>query len=220
MRVTGFLLLVVLLCGVALSATTTALEPLTSAVGTRLAAIDGDTARERRDRRVLEKLAATLAEPTTSLAGELDVARRAARRISRGLPRDAELKSLAADAVAEMQTLALEDRVALGRWAGRLADPLKEPGFADALDYVDRRLARADDARHVTTRARQLALACLRMDVTRDALGIWGDPPPLPGPMPDFTLVDLNPASATYDQDVSPRDYLGKVSAWYFGRAG
>lgn len=220
MRFTAVLLLVVLLCGVAFTATTTALESLTAAVDARLAAIDGDTARERRDRRVLEKVAETLAEPTTSLAGDLLLARRATRRISSGLPRDAELKSLAADAIAAMQTLALEDRLDLGRWAGRLADPLTEPWFAAALAAVDRKLGRADDAQHVATRAQQLALACLRMDETRVALGLYGDPPPLPGPMADFTLADVNPASPTYDQQVSPRDYLGKVSAWYFGHAG
>jgi hypothetical protein len=34
---------------------------------------------------------------------------------------------------------------------------------------------------------------------------------------PDFSLVDVNPASATYNQPVSPRDYLGQVSVWMFG---
>ena len=34
---------------------------------------------------------------------------------------------------------------------------------------------------------------------------------------PDFSLMDVNPASATFNQLVSPRDYLGKTSAWYFG---
>lgn len=37
------------------------------------------------------------------------------------------------------------------------------------------------------------------------------------GPMPDFTLIDINPGSPTYEQDVSPRDQLGTISAWYFG---
>ena len=35
----------------------------------------------------------------------------------------------------------------------------------------------------------------------------------------DFSLLDTNPTSATYDQLVSPRDYLGQVSAWYFGHS-
>ena len=36
---------------------------------------------------------------------------------------------------------------------------------------------------------------------------------------PDFALTDVNAASPTATQDVSPRDYVGKVSAWYFGHA-
>ena len=35
----------------------------------------------------------------------------------------------------------------------------------------------------------------------------------------DFSLVDVNPNSETYNQAISPRDYLGEVSAWYFGHA-
>jgi len=35
--------------------------------------------------------------------------------------------------------------------------------------------------------------------------------------VPNFALLDLNPASATYQQTVSPRDYLGSVSVWFFG---
>jgi len=37
--------------------------------------------------------------------------------------------------------------------------------------------------------------------------------------VPDFKLLDENPASALYKKQVSPRDYLGQVSAWYFGHA-
>lgn len=41
----------------------------------------------------------------------------------------------------------------------------------------------------------------------------------LPDPMPDFSLVDVNPSSVTHGQAVSPRDYEGNISAWYFGHA-
>lgn len=36
---------------------------------------------------------------------------------------------------------------------------------------------------------------------------------------PDFSLLDVNPASPTANQMVSPRDYLGHVTGWYFGHA-
>jgi len=35
--------------------------------------------------------------------------------------------------------------------------------------------------------------------------------------VPDFTLQDLNPNSATYMEAVSPRDHMQHVTAWYFG---
>ncbi|HEX7881100.1 MAG TPA: hypothetical protein VF720_16940 [Candidatus Eisenbacteria bacterium] len=44
--------------------------------------------------------------------------------------------------------------------------------------------------------------------------------PPPEGVVPDFALKDVNPASTTHNDDVSPRDYLGGVSAYYFGDAG
>ena len=39
------------------------------------------------------------------------------------------------------------------------------------------------------------------------------------GMVSDFGLVDVNPTSSTYEQVVSPRDYLKQVSGWYFGHA-
>lgn len=35
-------------------------------------------------------------------------------------------------------------------------------------------------------------------------------------PLPDFSLDDINPSSATYGQPVSPRDLLAQTSGWYF----
>jgi hypothetical protein len=37
--------------------------------------------------------------------------------------------------------------------------------------------------------------------------------------VPDFSLLDVNPASPTANQPVSPRDYLQRVSGWYFGHS-
>jgi hypothetical protein len=38
-------------------------------------------------------------------------------------------------------------------------------------------------------------------------------------PVADFSLPDVNPNSDTFDQQVSPRQYLGGISAYYFGAA-
>jgi len=51
---------------------------------------------------------------------------------------------------------------------------------------------------------------------TSGAGGQGGEPPE---PMPDFSLLDVNETSSTYDAYVGPSDYLGQVSAWYFGSA-
>jgi hypothetical protein len=40
-----------------------------------------------------------------------------------------------------------------------------------------------------------------------------------PAMVPDFLLLDVNPNSPTASQNVSPRDYVGYVSAYYFGAA-
>lgn len=46
-------------------------------------------------------------------------------------------------------------------------------------------------------------------------------PPPGPNtdPAPDFSLRNVNVNSTRFDEMVSPRDYVGQVSAWYFGHA-
>jgi hypothetical protein len=35
----------------------------------------------------------------------------------------------------------------------------------------------------------------------------------------DFSLPDVNPHSTRFEETVSPRDYTGAISAWYFGHA-
>jgi hypothetical protein len=50
--------------------------------------------------------------------------------------------------------------------------------------------------------------------------GSGPDSGPDPGTLvADFLLPDVNPNSATFATDVSPRDHLGSVSVWYFGHA-
>ncbi len=46
-----------------------------------------------------------------------------------------------------------------------------------------------------------------------------GTPTPSVDALSDFTAADVNTASARYQEDVSPRDYLGNISAWYFGHS-
>ena len=39
------------------------------------------------------------------------------------------------------------------------------------------------------------------------------------GVVPDFKILDVNPNSSAYGDSVSPREYLGQISCWYFGHA-
>ena len=49
--------------------------------------------------------------------------------------------------------------------------------------------------------------------------GGGSDGPADPVVVADFLLPDVNSTSATFNTDVSPRDHLGRVSAWYYGSA-
>ena len=35
--------------------------------------------------------------------------------------------------------------------------------------------------------------------------------------MPEFNLVDTNPNSQQFEQEINPTDYLGSITGWYFG---
>lgn len=39
-------------------------------------------------------------------------------------------------------------------------------------------------------------------------------------PLPEFTLTDVNPASKSTGQGVTPMSLRGKVSGWYFTHTG
>lgn len=51
------------------------------------------------------------------------------------------------------------------------------------------------------------------------SLAACGSTSLLEGPVPSFALTDVNPESATADAAVSPDDFAGGASAWYFGHA-
>lgn len=56
------------------------------------------------------------------------------------------------------------------------------------------------------------------LDATPDALADADLDAPA-GPVPDFSLVDENPTSASYQQTISPGLFKGQISAWYFGHS-
>jgi hypothetical protein len=66
-------------------------------------------------------------------------------------------------------------------------------------------------------------LACGRLICCLAAAGLTAAYPSANGQGPnavgDFSIPDVNPNSASFDTNVSPRDYLQQVSGWYFGHA-
>jgi hypothetical protein len=64
--------------------------------------------------------------------------------------------------------------------------------------------------------AAALALAACGGGTEVEAVG----PGPTVGELAaDFSLPDHNPSSPSFSALVSPRQFLGKISAWYFGHA-
>jgi hypothetical protein len=70
--------------------------------------------------------------------------------------------------------------------------------------------------------ARRLSVERLEARQMLDGAAALLGVPPAEGEaaaMPDFSLIDMNSTSPTYQQSVSPRDYLGHVTGWYLGAA-
>ncbi len=84
---------------------------------------------------------------------------------------------------------------------------------------------RADDERlprRAEERAPHATVRLVRLTLLFSLLGLACAPmppkqtAPTVTPLPDFTLLDVNPASATSGQQVGPVTLRGKVSGWYF----
>ncbi len=221
-RLARMLLLLLAFASTASGAFTTALDPVIEEVLERRAAITPPVPAELRVYRALGRVAREFAAASGSLADDLAVAERAARRIDDEFRRDPDLPRLMATAVDELLSAAQAERTRLALWIGRLDDPAGEPRLARGLDAALLHLDRAAANVRVASRARIARRGCLRLERARADLGLVGDPPPpepVP-PMPVFAISDVNPASPTSGALVSPRDYVDKISAWYFGRAG
>ena len=78
-----------------------------------------------------------------------------------------------------------------------------------------KRLTATDD-RRVFPRARRLRLTSV---FVISAVILAGLTARAGEQMPDFARLDVNSTSTTYGHMVSPHDYEGKVSGWYFGHA-
>lgn len=65
-----------------------------------------------------------------------------------------------------------------------------------------------------------LAPSILLLACAADPLEKLTTPQPGVGTLaPEFALADVNTTSATFEAELSPSQYLDRVSAWYFGHA-
>jgi hypothetical protein len=221
-RLARLILLLLAFASPAPAAFTAALDPVIAVILDRRAAITPPTPDQRREYRALGRAAREFAAASGSLADDLAVTARAARRMDGDFRTDPEILRLMAVAVDELVAAAEFERARLALWTGRLDTPARESSLARGLDAARRDLDRAAARGPNVARARLAGRGCRHVDRTRADLGLAGDPPP-PDPtpqMPDFALTDVNPASTTSGTLVSPRDYVDEISAWYFGKAG
>ena len=76
--------------------------------------------------------------------------------------------------------------------------------------------------RRESRRSRRLARGYEQLEARTLLHAAAGDLPEGEGigaTVPDFSLVDSNPSSPTYNQAVSPRDFLSQASLWYYGHS-
>ena len=90
----------------------------------------------------------------------------------------------------------------------RLAYDIKGIGFKTAAELASRLGVGSD---HGNGGSSDLSGA--------DGSGSTDTPQPSNEALPDFTLTDVNANSARHQEAVSPREYLGQISAWYFGHS-
>jgi hypothetical protein len=167
----------------------------------------------RRARRILEE------RPRLSLADDLRRGSEVAGVLDRRFPADPLLDPVLADCFGDLRYDAVAERAALVAWMGLTGSDRGERILDRGIYAATLRMQRGDGAATREAAARHWGRAVAGIRRTRERLGLAtpeAAPPPFQGLAPDFLLADANPGSATSGQDVSPRDHLGKVTAWYF----
>jgi hypothetical protein len=197
------------------------LDPLEAAVQARYDGLDPIAGRPPPDVRALRRATLVLAEPRFSLLDDLRRARPVARILDRHWAEDGTLQPVLADAFASLEAALVEERNVLLSRRGSLGSAKEEARLERGIAAVNRLLGRAVGAPARAAKARLWGRACRVSTRTQRGLGILppeAGPPPFAGLAPDFALDDANPNSATSGLPVSPRDYDGLVTAWFFTR--
>ncbi len=188
-----------------------ALGPLRDAVHARQETVDGSTRRGRRQLRALVAAETGLTRESQSVGDDLRALERCAKRLARRFGGDAVLTPPLHQALGDLGAVAREERDEFAAAAGTLGDAAGERRLSRALEKYDVAADRAATARYVWQSARKLRVGWKKITKVSTKLGL--------GRLPDFSLRDANPSSSRHGRAVSPRDFLGKISAYYFGHA-
>jgi len=207
--------------GLAPAARTSPLDAVRDAAAAKGEEIGLGTKPATKEKRALGKALEALDRPRDALKDDLRAAGPVCRLLDGAFPGDPALGPALDAAIDLLRDEVLDGRASLLAWTGRLGSFRSEDRLLRGVSQADGLLSKADEAADRSRRARSLFGACRVLERTREALDIQPpgiDDPPFAGLAPDFSLEDVNPDSATAAQPVSPRDYPGMVTAWYFVR--
>ena len=211
MRTARVVAVLLTLAAAALAGFTTALDALTAAVQARQETVDGSTRHGRREYRALVAAEDILTAESSSVGDDLFALARATRKLERRFRNDPALTPHCEQAMADLLALADEDRDRLAAAGPGLDDKRAVRRLDRAVARFDRAAEKAARAGRVSKRARRLHEGWRKVVRTEDELGLVA--------VPDFALVDVNASSQSSGRTLSPRDFLGKLSAYYFGHS-
>ena len=215
----ALLLAVLVPCAPAPGARTSPLETVRLAAALKGEEIGLGGKPPTREKRALGKALSRLDRQRTTLLDDLRAAGPVCRLLDGAFPGDVLLDPALEGALDDLDDEALVERAALLAWMGRTGSDRGESRLEHGIQNADGYFVGADGAGTRTERAGLLLRAATTLERTRQALHLDAPkpgPPPFEGVAPDFTLADINPSSATTGLPISPRGYLGKISAWYF----
>lgn len=221
MRSAILLSAVLLAAALAPGARSSPLDAVRDAAAAKGEAIGLGTKPATKEKRALGRALAVLDRPRDGLKDDLRASVPVCRVLDGAFPGDPDLGPALGTALDALRVEVLDFRAALLAWTGRLDSDRAEDRLLRGILDSDGQVTRSDGEEVRAARARLLLGACKTLERTRTAAGIRPptiDGPPFAGLAPDFMLPDVNPNSATSGQGVSPRDYPGQVTAWYFVR--
>jgi hypothetical protein len=203
---------------------TPALDGVADEVDARRDELGPVVGKPTKEQKALVRADAILDVGSASVADDIKLLGKVAKVLGRGLPGDEGLDGALGSAQDDLRDSVLDIRTTVVLQGGDLESAAARSAVFAVVGKVDLVLTKAQAA---ATRAKAAALlrsACMRLvKVARKydlLIPAYDVPLHEPGEVvAEVELLDVNDASPTAGEYVSPRDHLGGVSAWYFGHA-